>query len=202
MTDTYAPLEEFIVELDVKIRTVNGKLYETREEAAEARKVYELEKYFSSLKKDLEKEENLEKAETKAIAARDQIKEKQKLLQLAVTDTYAPLEEFIVELDVKIRTVNGKLYETREEAAEARRAYEHLKLLEERKNKYILCAVFLGFLGVHDFYAGKKIFGFIKLAITLFSEGSLVWVSFIWAVIDIFIACNKESFFDADWKKK
>ena len=198
----YAPLEEFIVELDVKIRTVNGKLYETREEAAEARKVYELEKYFSSLKKDLEKEENLEKAETKAIATRDRIKEKQKSLQLTVTETYAPLEDFIVELDVKIRTVNGKLYETREEAAEARRAYEHLKLLEERKNKYILCAVFLGFLGVHDFYAGKKIFGFIKLAITLFSEGSLVWVSFIWAVIDIFIACNKESFFDADWKKK
>ena len=50
---------------------------------------------------------------------------------------------------------------------------------------YLLLAVFLGNLGIHDFYAGYSLKGIIKLLMTLLSCGVLGIVSFVWALFDI-----------------
>ena len=77
----------------------------------------------------------------------------------------------------------------------------HEKLVSNRKTYYVLLAIFLGSLGIHDFYAGKKLMGGIKLAISIISGGSLVWISFVWGIADVFIACRKKGFFDTEWRK-
>ena len=53
------------------------------------------------------------------------------------------------------------------------------------RTAYILLAIFLGYLGVHNFYAGYIGKGVAQLLITLLSAGFLSIVSFIWAVVDI-----------------
>ena len=45
----------------------------------------------------------------------------------------------------------------------------------------------LGFLGIHDFYIGKHGLGAVKLIITFISFGTLLWVSWIWAGIEVFV---------------
>jgi TM2 domain-containing membrane protein YozV len=58
---------------------------------------------------------------------------------------------------------------------------------------YILLAIFLGYLGIHNFYAGRTGHGAAQLAITLFScllmcvvVGFItVWISVVWSIIDI-----------------
>lgn len=50
---------------------------------------------------------------------------------------------------------------------------------------YILLAVFFGCLGVHDFYAGYNGKGVAQLLITVLSCGTLCWISWIWAFIEI-----------------
>mgnify|MGYP003315709033 CR=1 FL=1 len=54
------------------------------------------------------------------------------------------------------------------------------------KVAFIVLAIFLGELGIHDFYAGYTTKGVIKLVITLISLGFLSWVSWIWALIEAF----------------
>ena len=197
----YDELEKFIATLDIKIRTVGDTTYATREEADEAKKVFALETFFEELKKRIEAEKSLEDSEAKAVAARAVIQEKQKELQLKVTDSYEPLECLINDLDVKIRTVGDTTYATREEADKMRADIAHEKLVSNRKTYYVLLAIFLGSLGIHDFYAGKKLMGGIKLAISIISGGSLVWISFVWGIADVFIACRKKGFFDTEWRK-
>ncbi len=50
---------------------------------------------------------------------------------------------------------------------------------------YILLAVFLGSLGIHNFYAGYTGKGIAQLLITLVSFGMLSIVSWIWALVEI-----------------
>ena len=58
---------------------------------------------------------------------------------------------------------------------------------------YILLAIFLGYLGIHNFYAGRTSHGAAQLAITLASCVLMcavigfvtIWFSVIWAIIDI-----------------
>ncbi len=50
---------------------------------------------------------------------------------------------------------------------------------------YILLALFLGTLGIHNFYAGYTGKGVAQLLITLLSLGILSLISWIWAIIDI-----------------
>ncbi len=50
---------------------------------------------------------------------------------------------------------------------------------------FILLALFLGGLGIHNFYAGYTNKGVIQLLITLLSCGTLGIVSCIWAIVDI-----------------
>ena len=51
------------------------------------------------------------------------------------------------------------------------------------RRAYIMWAYFLGGLGIHDFYAGRALFGVIKLLLTLFGFS---FISQIWCWIDIF----------------
>lgn len=53
------------------------------------------------------------------------------------------------------------------------------------KTSYILLGLFLGGVGVHDFYAGYTTRGIIKLCITIVTLGYGGIISSIWALIDI-----------------
>ena len=53
------------------------------------------------------------------------------------------------------------------------------------KVAFVLLGVFLGSLGIHNFYAGRTKQGVIQLLITLISMGALSLVSWIWAIVDI-----------------
>lgn len=57
---------------------------------------------------------------------------------------------------------------------------------------YILLAIFLGSLGVHNFYAGYTKKGVIQLLITVISFGFLSLISWIWAIVDI-ITVNQDA---------
>lgn len=50
---------------------------------------------------------------------------------------------------------------------------------------YILLALFLGTLGIHNFYAGYTGKGITQLLISVLSFGFLSPISWIWAIIDI-----------------
>lgn len=53
------------------------------------------------------------------------------------------------------------------------------------KLAYILLGVFLGGIGIHDFYAGYTVRGIIKLCIFVFTLGYGGIVTGIWALVDI-----------------
>lgn len=50
---------------------------------------------------------------------------------------------------------------------------------------YIVLAIFLGALGIHNFYAGRNKQGLIQLLITVLSFGMLGIISWVWAIFDI-----------------
>lgn len=50
---------------------------------------------------------------------------------------------------------------------------------------YLLLGIFLGALGVHNFYAGYTRNGVIQLLITICSCGYLGIVSWIWAIVEV-----------------
>lgn len=50
---------------------------------------------------------------------------------------------------------------------------------------YVLLAIFLGEIGVHNFYAGYIGRGIAQLLITILSFGLLFWVSWIWAIVEL-----------------
>ena len=55
------------------------------------------------------------------------------------------------------------------------------------KNKwvFILLGVFLGELGVHNFYTGYIVRGVVKVLITVLSFGMLFGISWIWAIVEV-----------------
>lgn len=50
---------------------------------------------------------------------------------------------------------------------------------------YVVLGAILGYLGVHNFYAGYVGRGIAQLLITLLSLGILFFIPFIWAIIEI-----------------
>jgi len=50
---------------------------------------------------------------------------------------------------------------------------------------YVLLGIFLGGLGIHNFYAGNYPQGAIKLGVTLVSYGWLYLAAWIWAIVEI-----------------
>lgn len=64
-----------------------------------------------------------------------------------------------------------------------------------RRDVYILLALLLGVIGIHDFYARRYFRGIIKLAITVLSVGALCWISILWSLADIFLSIHDKSLF-------
>ena len=65
-------------------------------------------------------------------------------------------------------------------------------LYVEKKNRivYIVLAIFLGELGVHNFYAGYVGRGIAQLLISILSFGLLFWISWIWAIIEVCVTSH------------
>ncbi len=59
--------------------------------------------------------------------------------------------------------------------------------MSKSKVAFVLLGVFLGSLGIHNFYIGRTKQGVIQLLITVLSAGMLSLASWIWAIVDI---CN------------
>ncbi len=57
--------------------------------------------------------------------------------------------------------------------------------MSKSKVAFVLLGVFLGSLGIHNFYIGRTKQGVIQLLISLLSAGLLSFVSWIWAIVDI-----------------
>ena len=57
---------------------------------------------------------------------------------------------------------------------------------------YIVLAIFLGCLGVHNFYAGYNGKGIIQLLISLFSGGFLALGVWVWVIVEI-ITTDKDA---------
>ena len=53
------------------------------------------------------------------------------------------------------------------------------------KVAFVLPGVFLGSLGIHNFYVGRTKQGVIQRLITVLSAGALSLASWIWAIVDI-----------------
>ena len=53
------------------------------------------------------------------------------------------------------------------------------------KVAFVLLGVFLGSLGIHNFYIGRTKQGVIQLLISVLSAGMLSIASWIWAIVDI-----------------
>ena len=60
----------------------------------------------------------------------------------------------------------------------------------DSKFLFVMLAMFTGFLGIHNFFAGYKKAGIIKIIISLTIIG--IYVSWIWALVDIFTTKNKK----------
>lgn len=61
---------------------------------------------------------------------------------------------------------------------------DQLQSAPKSRVAYIILALFLGSLGVHNFYAGYTKKGIIQLCVTLVSCGFLGFASAIWAIIE------------------
>lgn len=57
---------------------------------------------------------------------------------------------------------------------------------------YVLLGIFLGYFGIHNFYAGYTGKGVVQLLITILSCGTACWISWIWAIIEI-CTVNKDA---------
>ena len=57
--------------------------------------------------------------------------------------------------------------------------------MSKSKVAFVLLGVFLGSLGIHNFYIGRTKQGVIQLLITVLSAGMLSIASWIWAIVDI-----------------
>lgn len=68
----------------------------------------------------------------------------------------------------------------------------HLAMRPKSRAVYALLAIFLGTLGIHNFYAGYAGRGAAQLLLSIFSGGLLVWVPWIWAIFEA-ITVTKDS---------
>ena len=75
----------------------------------------------------------------------------------------------------------------RQEQSSTANAWQNPYLFASRKSRvaYVLLAIFLGEIGVHNFYAGYIGRGIAQLLITILSFGLLFWVSWIWAIVEL-----------------
>ena len=60
----------------------------------------------------------------------------------------------------------------------------YLYVNKKSRTIYVVLAIFLGHIGVHNFYAGYIGRGVAQLLITILTFGFLFWISWIWAIIE------------------
>ena len=65
-------------------------------------------------------------------------------------------------------------------------AYNTMLMSGKSRTAYIILAILLGEFGIHSFYAGYSGKGTVQLLITVLSAGSGSFISWLWAVSDIF----------------
>lgn len=61
----------------------------------------------------------------------------------------------------------------------------YLFISKKSRIVYIILAAFFGAIGVHNFYAGFVGRGVVQLLITVLSLGTLFWISWTWAIVEI-----------------
>lgn len=66
----------------------------------------------------------------------------------------------------------------------------YLYVAKKSRVAYIVLAIFLGELGIHNFYAGYAGRGVAQLLITILSFGFLFWISWIWALVELCVMTN------------
>ena len=66
----------------------------------------------------------------------------------------------------------------------------YLYVAKKSRVAYVVLAVFLGELGIHNFYAGYTGRGVAQLLITILSFGLLFWISWIWALVELCVTTN------------
>lgn len=66
----------------------------------------------------------------------------------------------------------------------------YLHVAKKSRVAYIVLAIFLGELGIHNFYAGYAWRGVAQLLITILSFGLLFWISWIWALVELCVMTN------------
>ena len=66
----------------------------------------------------------------------------------------------------------------------------YLYVAKKSRVAYIVLAIFLGELGIHNFYAGYAGRGVAQLLITILSFGLLFWISWIWALVELCVMTN------------
>lgn len=66
----------------------------------------------------------------------------------------------------------------------------YLYAAKKSRVAYIVLAIFLGELGIHNFYAGYAGRGVAQLLITILSFGLLFWISWIWALVELCVMTN------------
>lgn len=53
------------------------------------------------------------------------------------------------------------------------------------KTTYVILGIFLGFLGIHNFYLGYTKRALVQLALTIFTVGYAAAVTWIWAIVEV-----------------
>lgn len=61
----------------------------------------------------------------------------------------------------------------------------YLYVDKKSRTVYVILAILLGQIGIHNFYAGYIGRGIAQLLISVLSFGLLFWISWIWAIIEI-----------------
>lgn len=75
-------------------------------------------------------------------------------------------------------------YQARQSAPSTASTYPAYGAAQKSKVAAGLLGIFLGTLGVHNFYLGHTVKGVIQLLITVLSLGFLSWVSWIWGLVE------------------
>lgn len=117
-TEKLAEIDEKLKEFDLQARTVEGRVFESREEAEKQRKLVDFERNL-----DLSSEEQ-------ALLSKKKLFEEIKALGIDGTWKVGRVNEALVRFDEIARTVDDRIFETREEAACQRKLSEFERQLD------------------------------------------------------------------------
>ena len=71
-------------------------------------------------------------------------------------------------------------------------------MMQKSKMAYLLLGIFVGWLGVHNFYIGHTSRGLAQLLISVFTLGILAFIPAIWAIIECIMLFTSQYPMDAN----